>query len=324
MCKRCLYCYEPLTNGEVNYHAKCCRKIFGVDVAPELPYARAELQGLAEQVIRSQTTLTGVQPKLSLDFDRMSRTPKRFTIVGLWGRYILKPQTDIFPALPELEDLTMHLAEIAGIEVVPHALIRFNDGELCYITQRIDRTSEGEKRAMEDMCQLTERLTENKYRGSHERVAKAILQYSDVPKLDLTKYWEQVVFSWLVGNADMHLKNYSLYAPDGDAYQLTPAYDLLSTTLAMPEDTEELALTLCGKKRKLTTQNFMTAMTESGVNEKVATNILAKFERVAPLWVPFIRKSFVPTEMQDRYIALIESRRERLLSNDGLRSCGSP
>jgi serine/threonine-protein kinase HipA len=296
----------------LDYHAKCSRKIFGVNKVPELPYFRAELQGLAEQVIRSQTTLTGVQPKLSLDFDRKSRTPKRFTIVGLWGRYILKPQTDSYQALPELEDLTMHLAEIAGIEVVPHALIRFNDGELCYITRRIDRTNDGDKIAMEDMCQLTERLTEDKYKGSHERIAKAIGQYSAVAKLDLSKYWEQVLFSWIVGNADMHLKNYSLYSPDGRDYQLTPAYDLLSTALVLPEDTEELALTLCGRKRKFTRQNFISAMTESGLNEKVCTNIFKNFERVAPRWHDFIRRSFIPAEMQDQYISLINSRLDRL------------
>lgn len=312
MCKRCLYCYEPLTNGEVDFHTRCSRKIFGVNSAPELPYSRAELQNLAEQVIRSQTTLTGVQPKLSLDFDRLSRTPKRFTIVGLWGRFILKPQTDSYSSLPELEDLTMHLAEIAKIEVVPHSLIRFNDGELCYITRRIDRTKDGAKLAMEDMCQLTERLTEDKYKGSHERIAKAIAQYSHSAPLDIVKYWEQVVFSWIVGNADMHLKNYSLYAPNGTDYQLTPAYDLLSTAIVLPEDTEELALTLCGKKRKLLRQHFMTAMTDSGVNEKVCINIFRKFEQIAPLWYEFIRKSFIPTEMQERYIQLIDSRLARL------------
>jgi serine/threonine-protein kinase HipA len=301
-----------LNNNEVDYHAKCCRKIFGVSTAPELPYSRAKLQELAEQVIRSQTTLTGVQPKLSLDFDRMSRTPKRFTIVGLWGRYILKPQTDSYQSLPELEDLTMHLAEIAGIDVVPHALIRFNDGELCYITRRIDRTKDGKKLAMEDMCQITERLTEDKYKGSYERIAKAIAQYSAAAKLDLIKYWEQVLFSWIVGNADMHLKNYSLYTPDGNYYLLTPAYDLLSTALVLPEDTEELALTLCGKKRKLSRQNFISAMSDSGLSEIVCMNIFKKFEQVSQRWYDFIRISFIPSEMQELYINLIKSRLTRL------------
>jgi serine/threonine-protein kinase HipA len=162
------------------------------------------------------------------------------------------------------------------------------------------------------MCQLTERLTEDKYKGSHERIAKAISQYSNVAKLDLTKYWEQVIFSWIVGNADMHLKNYSLYSPDGRHYQLTPAYDLLSTALVLPEDTEELALTLCGKKRKLSRQNFISAMTESGLNDKVCANILKNFESVAPRWCEFICQSFVPVEMQEHFISLINSRLTKL------------
>lgn len=168
--------------------------------------------------------------------------------MGLWGRYILKPQTDVYRALPELEDLTMHMAEAAKIAVVPHSLIRFADGELCYITRRIDRQKDGTKTAMEDMCQLSERLTEYKYKGSYEQIAKLIKKYSATPQLDLVNFWEVVVFSWIVGNSDMHLKNFSLYkTPTG--YSLTPAYDLLSTAIVMPEDKEELALTLNGKKQ---------------------------------------------------------------------------
>lgn len=245
---RCLYCYKELKEGQVDFHPACARKFFGTRNAPSLPYVRAQLGDLARQVVRSQTTLTGVQAKLSLDIDRGGRNePDRFTIVGLWGRFILKPQTTTYRALPELEDLTMHLAEAAKITVVPHSLIRFSDGELCYITRRIDRTSDGRKIPMEDMCQLTERLTEYKYKGSYEQIAKAIKKYSSTPKLDLVNFWEVVVFSWITGNADMHLKNFSLYNAMDGAYTLTPAYDMLSTALVMPEDTEELALTLNGK-----------------------------------------------------------------------------
>ena len=309
MKNRCLYCYEPLREGEgVDYHAKCCRKLFGTSQAPVLPYTSNEVRALADEVVRSQTTVTGVQPKLSLDFDQMSNSPKRFTIVGLWGRFILKPQTERYPHLPELEDLSMHLAEIAQIETVPHGLMRFSDGELCYITRRIDRTEQGEKLPMEDMCQLSERLTEYKYKGSHEQIAKLISKYSSAPKLDLVKYWEQVLFSWLIGNADMHLKNYSLYAPMSKEYQLTPAYDLLSTALVIPEDTEELALTLCGKKRKLTRQHFIEAMTASGLDEKVCNNIFARFGRILPEWEACIYQSFLPQEMQEQYIQLIRNR----------------
>ena len=116
MMNRCLYCYEPLVDREVDYHAKCCRKLFGMPQAPILPYTSSEVRALADEVVRSQTTVTGVQPKLFLDFDQMSHSPKRFTIVGLWGRFILKPQTERYPHLPELEDVSMHLAEIAKIE----------------------------------------------------------------------------------------------------------------------------------------------------------------------------------------------------------------
>ena len=169
---KCLYCYKKLREGDRDFHPACSQKIFGTKVPPILPYVRNQLADLAEQVIRSQTTLTGVQAKLSLDIHKGERNePERFTIVGLWGRYILKPQTDLYPYLPELEDLTMHLAEIVRIKVVPHSLIRFQDGELCYITRRIDRRENGTKLPMEDMCQLAERLTEYKYKGSYDTEA---------------------------------------------------------------------------------------------------------------------------------------------------------
>lgn len=312
MCRKCLYCYEPLENGETDFHARCSRKMFGTSQPPVLPYKKENIENLAEQVIRSQTTLTGVQPKLSLDFDRMSRSPKRFTIVGLWGRFILKPQTSAYPYLPELEDLTMHLARLAKIETVPHSLIRFSDGELSYITRRIDRTENGEKIPIEDMCQLSERLTEDKYKSSYERIAKLVYRYSAVPKLDVIKFWEQVVFSWIVGNADMHLKNFSLYAPDDKTHLLTPAYDLLPTALVMPEDTEELALTLCGKKRKLTRHHFSEAIEKSGIDTKVYENIFKHFVKIEDKWSNFIRKSFLPAKMQDEYIKQIKGRLDKL------------
>ena len=303
---KCLYCYKELGEGERDFHKACSKKIFGTSSVPELPYTRENLTDLAKQVIRSQTTLTGVQAKLSLDINKGKKNEAgRFTIVGLWGRYILKPQTDRFVHLPELEDLTMHLAELAKMLVVPHSLVRFADGELCYITRRIDRTDKGDKLPMEDMCQLTERLTEHKYKGSYEQIAKAILRYSSVPKLDMTNYWEQVIFSWITGNADMHLKNFSLYSKKQGEYVLAPAYDMLSTALVMPEDTEELALTLNGKKRKIKKEDFIISMRASGVNDKVIENILTKFIMSKNKWFEFIDMSFLPDHMKDRFKVLI-------------------
>ena len=311
--EKCLYCYKELKEGEKDFHAACARKMFGTTSAPLLPYSREDLTDLARQVIRSQTTLTGVQAKLSLDISRENRTaPRRFTIVGLWGRYILKPQTDLFRSLPELEDLTMHLAEAAKIEVVPHSLIRFNDGELCYITRRVDRTSKGEKLPMEDMCQLTEHLTEHKYKGSYEQIAKAIRKYSSIPMLDLVNYWEVVVFSWITGNADMHLKNFSLYSRENGQFSLSPAYDLLSTAMVMPQDTEELALTLNGKKRKIKKSDFESAMVLSGLDEKVTSNIFKKFLKAEQKWVELIDISFLADDMKEEYKVFIHDKLEKL------------
>lgn len=306
---KCLYCYKELAEGEKDFHKSCAKRMFGTPCVPELPYIRGNLTDLAKQVIRSQTTLTGVQAKLSLDLSKGNKNgSSRFTIVGLWGRYILKPQADRFDNLPENEDLTMHLAELAKIKVVPHSLIRFADGELCYITRRIDRTDNGGKLPMEDMCQLTERLTEYKYKGSHEQIAKVIRKYSSVPQLDLVNYWEQVVFSWLTGNADMHLKNFSLYSKERGVYMLTPAYDMLSTALAMPEDTEELALTLNGKKRKLKKVDFVNAMQTSGLSEKVTGNLFDKFLKSQDKWFQCIDISFLPDEQKVQYKQIIQKK----------------
>jgi serine/threonine-protein kinase HipA len=303
---RCLYCYKELKEGQTDYHPACAHKLFGTKVIPQLPYVRAQIKDLASEVVRSQTTLTGVQAKLSLDINKEGRNePERFTIVGLWGRFILKPQTDTYRALPELEDLTMHLAEAAKIQVVPHSLIRFKDGELCYITRRIDRTKDGKKIPMEDMCQLSERLTEYKYKGSYEQVAKMIKKYSTTPKLDLVNYWEVVVFSWIIGNSDMHLKNFSLYDIAQDEHTLTPAYDLLSTLLVMPEDTEEMALTLNGKKRKISKNDFIKSITASGIEGKVIDNIAKKFSHAVTKWFELIDHSFLPVDMQKQYKNLI-------------------
>ncbi len=302
---RCLYCYQELGEGETDFHPQCGKKIFGSKTIPLLPYTKADIKQLAEQVIRSQTTLTGVQAKLSLDILSSPNQPQRFTIVGLWGRYILKPQTEQFKYMPEVEDLTMHLAELAKVNVVPHSLIRFADGELAYITKRIDRTAKGEKLPMEDMCQLSERLTEYKYKGSYEKISKIIMQYSAVPKLDVINFWEQVVFSWLTGNADMHLKNFSLYSQRKGYYSLTPGYDMISTALLMPEDTEELALTLNGKRRKIKRSDFEVAMNSCSLEKKIIDNLFSKFTKVAKKWLEFIDISFLPKEMKQQYKLII-------------------
>ena len=313
MSEKCLYCYQELKEGQRDFHPACARRFFGSAMVPELPYSRANINELAREVIQSRTTLTGVQPKLSMDINRGGRDePDRLTIVGLWGRYILKPKSDTYPWLPEDEDLTMHLATLARIQVVPHALIRFSDGELTYITRRIDRDDDGRKYLMEDACQLSERLSADKYKSSYENVGKLILRYSSMPQLDLVNYWEVVVFSWLTGNSDMHLKNFSLFSRVPGLYTLAPAYDLLNVHLLF-DDPEELALTLDGRKRKVTRQNFVNAMRRTGLDDKVTGNIFAKFAKVQPRWEAFIDQSFLPEDLREAYKAEI-ARRMTLLA----------
>ena len=307
---KCLYCYKELADGEVDFHKGCCKRFFGIPEAPELPYSLDELDTLAAQVIQSQTTLTGVQAKLSLHLDRNDDS-KRLTIVGLWGDYIFKPQTQSYKTLPENEDLTMHLAEIAKIKVVPHTLIRLKDGTLGYLTKRIDRSADGDKIPMEDMCQLTERQTEYKYKSSYEQIAKVIAKYSYAPLLDLTDFYEQVFFSWLVGNNNMHLKNFSLYAPKGK-WGLTPAYDLLNVTLVNPKDDEELALTLNARKKHIKKADFVKAMETSGIAPKVFENIVAKYQKLLPKFNEVIDMSFLDEEDKETYKQSIASRLERL------------
>ena len=309
---KCLYCYKELADGEVDFHKGCCKKFFGIPEAPELPYSLNELDTLAAQVIQSQTTLTGVQAKLSLHLDRHDGS-KRLTIVGLWGDYIFKPQTQSYKTLPENEDLTMHLAEIAKIKVVPHTLIRLKDGTLGYLTKRIDRSADGDKIPMEDMCQLTERQTEYKYKSSYEQIAKVIAKYSYVPLLDLTDFYEQVFFSWLVGNNDMHLKNFSLYAPKGK-WGLTPAYDLLNVTLVNPKDDEELALTLNARKKRIKKADFVKAMATSGIVPKVFENMVSKYHKLLPKFNEVIDISFLDDEDKEMYKQSIAARLKRFIA----------
>ena len=307
--KRCLCCYKPLHAGEIDYHPQCAKKIFGSPTAPVLPYTRKDINDLAQVIVANSTTVTGVQSKLSIDLQQDNTGgPQRLTIVGLMGRYILKPQTKRFERLPEIEDLSMHLAEIAKIPTVPHALIRFVDGELNYITRRIDRTADGQKLLMEDMCQLSGKLTEQKYQGSYELIAKIIEQYSSLPQMDKINYWQQVVFSWIIGNTDMHLKNFSLYSPRTDYYVLSPTYDQVSTKIVMPEDTEEMALSLNGFKKKLLVYDFREAMYSTDITKVVTNRILSDFSKFRDKWFTCIDASFISDDQKQSYKALIDSR----------------
>ena len=299
---KCLFCYQELEEGQKDFHPACAKKFFGKTEAPDLPYSRDNINELARESVLSRIAVTGVQSKLSMDVNKGEKDePDRLTIVRLWGKYILKPKSKEYPWMPEVEDLTMHLAEISKIEVVPHTLIRFSDGELAYLTRRIDRDRNGTKYLMEDLCQISERSTDDKYKSSYEKIAKLIKFHSSAPMLDLANFWEVVVFSWITGNSDMHLKNFSLISRTPSHYVLSQAYDLVNVHLVYPEDKEELALTLDGRKKSINKQNFVRAMASSGLEDKVMDNIFRKFLVSAPKWYDFIDNSFLPVDLKEKY-----------------------
>jgi serine/threonine-protein kinase HipA len=311
--RRCLYCYEPLFDSTSDFHEACNKRFFGQLKTPQLNYNLENLQELASKVIQSQMAVTGVQAKVSLSLFRKEEKnlTKKLTIVGLYGDYILKPPSKHYEQLPELESATMHMADVCGIKVVPHSLVKLQDETLCYITKRVDRTRKN-KLHMEDMCQLSERLTEDKYKGSHEQVAKLVLKYSSSPLLDVSNFYEQVLFSFFTGNSDMHLKNFSLLEKEGQGLSLCPAYDLVPTALVNPADTEELALTLNAKKRKLKYNDFLVAYENCGLSKKVLDNTLELFVYAKPEMEAALAKSFVNDEYKMKYLSLMENRYNQL------------
>lgn len=312
---KCLFCYGQLEEGESHFHPSCARKFFGTAEVPSLPYSRDNMSELARRVIRASASVTGVQAKMSLDLDRGEKNePARFTIVGLWGRFIFKPQSAQYRCLPELEDVTMKMASAAGIRTVEHTLIPMADGELGYLTKRIDRDATGGKISMLDMCQLSNRLTEHKYFGTYPQLADTVKRYSSAPMLDVQRFWEVVVFSWITGNSDMHCKNFSLIDMGGREYTLAPAYDLLPVVLADPQDTEEMAMTLTigGEKRGFNKDSFLLAMEESGLARPVSEKMIGRLRDSFPKWTALINGSFLPEDLKKAYIQLLNERLNRI------------
>lgn len=315
MNKKCLFCYETIGEIKGDFHAKCSKLLFHRINPPILQYALEEMNELAKQVVARSITVPGVQAKLSLKLNKGDNQPDRLTLVGLWGSYILKPPVEKYPQMPEIEDLTMHMAELFKIRTVPHSLIRLKTGELAYLTKRIDRDDKDDKIHMEDMCQLTERLTEDKYKGSMGKIGKTILKYSSNPIFDVLTFYELTIFSFITGNADMHLKNFSLIHNKNGMVGISPAYDLLSTRLLIPEkdDNEEMALTLNGKKRDFTVKDFILFGKHLNLNDKQIENIFIKFKYNLNSCIKFIDKSFISQEFKDRYKQLIMERGKRIL-----------
>lgn len=311
----CLYCYKPL-EAESDFHEKCSMEFFGTPTPPAIAYTINQMDVLAKKVVERSIAVPGVQPKLSMSLVKATKenSNARLTVVGaLGGQYIFKPPSDKFPEMPENEHVTMRIAESFGIQVVPSSLIRLLSGELSYITKRVDRKENGDKIHMIDMFQITEAF--DKYKSSMEKVGKALGDHSSNPLLDKTYFLDLAIFSFLTGNNDMHLKNFSMIEnPSG--WVLSPAYDLLNVAIVFPEDQEELALTLFGKKKKLKREHFEQLGERLGLNPKQITGSFNRIIKNKSKAIDWINQSFLSADMKTAYTEVLEQRYRQLELKD--------
>lgn len=307
---RCLCCGKTLrTEAAHGWHTSCIKRFFGTSKIPDIDVSKEVLNLIAIDNANKGLTVPGVQKKLSLHLSNDGEP--RLTLVNYPTGYILKPQTDEYAALPETEYLVMQMAQVSGIKTVPYALLLLpsQDNAFAYITKRIDR-ADGQMLAMEDFCQLDGRLTEDKYHGSYERCGKIISRYSSASGLDMTELYLRVVFSFAVGNSDMHLKNFSLIetAENSGKYVLSSAYDMLSTNIVIPTDREQLALTLNGKKQNIRRKDFFVFAEAIGIAEKSAEKMIDKIVKLKDKYIAMCRESYMPDNMKAALEKLIEQR----------------
>ena len=314
----CLCCGKPLreTFQASGWHPACIRRFFGTKSLPEIELTDETLTMLAEKAVQKGHTVPGVQKKLSLHLSTDGTA--RLTMVDYPTGYILKPQVAEFQALPEAENLVMQMASSAGLSVVPHALVCLKNG-YAYLTRRVDRIrgqddNSMDMLAMEDFCQLDLRLTQDKYRGSYERCAKVIRRFSSRPGLDLSELFLRLLFCFLTGNSDMHLKNFSLIEtmPESGVYVLSPAYDLLPVNVIMPEDQEEFALTMNGKKTNLRRNDFLTFAETCEISRKAAETMVQKMIDNVPGWLSICKSSLLPEDLKTSLTELIQNRTKRI------------
>lgn len=306
---KCLYCYKELEENQIDYHPKCAKAFFGTEQAPVLPYHLSEMEKLAKDAAKQSISVPGVQPKLSLGWiknDLENKHKSRLTIMdALEGHYILKPQNSSYPQMPENEHLSMKLAELFRIDIVPVNMIRLASGELCFITKRIDRNPDGSKNHMIDFLQIME--FNDKYKGTMEALGKEIGELSDNTLLDKLRFFEASVFNFIIGNNDMHLKNFSMLLSDM-GWTLSPFYDFLNVKIILPEDKEDTAILLGGKKQNFNKGYFDRLGKGLKLNEKQINSVYKKLTQWLPKAIQLIEDSFLEIEKQEEYKSIIMER----------------
>lgn len=313
---RCLCCGKEIKENasaieqQSGWHKRCIHKFFGTEKLPRIELTEEALKELANQAVNRGLTVPGVQKKMSLHLTTGQES--RLTLVNYPTGYILKPQTEEYESLPEYEQMTMLMAEAVGIQVVPHALIKMDD-RFAYITKRIDRHIAGENAdvlAMEDFCQLAGRQTADKYKGSYELCGKIIRKYTAYTGFDLSELFLRIVFSFVSGNSDMHLKNFSLIEehPGSRIFRLSAAYDMLPVNVILPDDKEQLALTLHGKKRNIHKKDFLFFAESCGIPEKTAQNLIETVFRKKDKLAEICQQSEVSEIQKEQVLQLMEER----------------
>lgn len=302
--KRCPITYEEITQGNYSRRGLDLLSRRLSDLAP-FPFTAEEQRREAARRA-GKMSIQGVQPKLST---RLNLASQQFEVVDTGGRYIMKPQSDTYPELPQNEDLTMRMAALVGIETPVHGMVYSRDGSLTYFIKRFDRSGRNKKSHVEDFAQLEGRTRDTKYNSSMERVAETVQRHCTFPAVEHAKLFRRVLFNYLVGNEDMHLKNFSLVRREGKV-ELSPAYDLLSTTIAIGSVSEEIALPLHGKKRPLTSQDLVQyyGVERLNLQSVIISHAMQDLTAAKAKWVTMIETSFLSDNMKANYVNLLSTR----------------
>ncbi|NQY75367.1 MAG: HipA domain-containing protein [Candidatus Margulisbacteria bacterium] len=309
--KRCPITYEEIPNNQT-YSKKgiqqLSRRLTDLKV---FNYSKEEQIEEAHKRV-SKMSIQGVQPKLS---GKLNVNDKTFEITTTGGKYILKPQNPSYPELPENEDLTMKLAALIDIETPTHGLLYSKDQSLTYFIKRFDRTIKSDKIHVEDFAQLSDQSRNTKYSSSMETVVKMMNTFCTFPAVEKLKLFNRTLFNYLIGNEDMHLKNFSIIHMDNHI-KLTPAYDFLNTTIALKNPQEELALPLNGKKRNMKRQDFISYFGQEilGLSTQAIDTILNSLEHEIPNFDDLIEISFLSDNMKNKFKEILDSRRSILFS----------
>jgi len=311
---RCPITYKEC--GDARYSPRGLRRLSPRLTALEvLPYS-AQAQRREAAIRAAKISIQGVQPKLSA---RLNVARQRFELVERGGQYIVKPQNPPYPELPENEDLTMRLAADVGIETPMHGLLHCSDGSLSYFIKRFDRTGRSAKYAVEDFAQLAGRDRDTKYDYSIEQLV-GVVDHCTFPMVQRAELFKRLLFSFLIGNEDMHLKNHSLIQRAG-RIELAPAYDYVNTTIVYRamgrslREIEETALPLKGRKkqlgRKLWTRYL--AAERMGLQPKVVEGICDRLAAAQSTWQARVHDSFLSDTAKRLYLEILAERAKRLL-----------